>query len=325
MPVLLEPAALVWRIATWVRRRTANPHRSGIPVMCIGNPTAGGAGKTPTAIAIGHMLLELGERPVFLTRGYGGRIAGPHLVDIARDGADDVGDEALLLARVAPAVVCGDRGAGARFIEEMDASVIVMDDGFHNPGIVKDFSVLVVDRSTGIGNGEVIPAGPLRDGLRSQFKRAQALLLVGQGSEGDKVEERALHEGIPVLEARFQATVDTDWIRNRPVIAFAGIGHPAKFFRDLDTAGARLERTFAFPDHHRFEDKDVRRLLSEADSLKADLVTTEKDWVRMERQTGAMFDALRKRTRPWPVQLAFSDSGKIQTLVRQALELRRAY
>lgn len=323
MPAILEPAALVWRAATWLRRKVANPYTSSLPVICIGNPTAGGAGKTPTALAIARILEAMGERPAFLTRGYGGSIAGPYLVDTARDGAGDVGDEALLLARRAPTVVCGDRAAGARFMEGLNASVIVMDDGFHNPGLVKDLSILVIDRATGIGNGQVIPAGPLREGLAAQLDRAQAVLFIGEGAAGEAVAAQAHRRGLALLEAKLEPAGETGWLKDRPIVAFAGIGHPEKFFRALEAAGARLERKLAFPDHHRFTEKDAKALLAAADNGKAQLLTTEKDRVRLDGETGAMFEMLRKRAKPWPVRLAFNDEKEIEALVIQALSKRR--
>lgn len=323
MPVLLEPAALIWRGATWLRRKFARSYRSGLPVICVGNPTAGGAGKTPTAIALAELLREMGERPAILTRGHGGRIAGPHLVDPSADTAEETGDEPLLLARAAPAVICADRAKGARFIEGLDASVIVMDDGFHNPGLAKDVSILVIDRARGVGNGQVIPAGPLREALPAQLDRAQAMLLVGQGGAGEEAATAARRRGIPVWEASLEPAGDTGWIERRAIVAFAGIGDPDRFFRDLESAGARLERSFAFPDHHPFTQKDSTALLAAADAAGAELVTTEKDLARLQGRSDAAFEALRNRARAWPVKLEFRDRKSVEAVVRKALSGRR--
>lgn len=323
MPVLLEPMALLWRLATWLRWHLAKPYRSPLPVICIGSLTAGGAGKTPTAIAIAEILKSEGERPVFLTRGYGGKTKGPHRVDPVRDGVRQVGDEALLLARSAPAIVCADRVRGARFAVGPEASVIVMDDGFQNPHLAKDLSILVVDRASGVGNGLVIPAGPLRASIASQLARAQAILLLGEGGAGDEIAARARVHSMPVFSAALRPSGKTLWLKGKPVVAFAGIGDPKKFFRTLEQAGARLAKAFAFPDHHDFTEKDAQRLLHAAAEAKAALVTTEKDHVRLGAPSAA-FQTLRSKAYPLPVTLAFSEPDGVKRLVRETLAARRA-
>src|SRR5205807_10410450 len=210
--------------------------RAGAPVVCVGNLTVGGAGKTPTALALARMLAAAGERPMFLTRGYGGALAGPLLVNPARHRAREVGDEPLLLARTAPTLVARDRIKGAGIAG--GASVIVMDDGFHNPSLAKDFSVLVVDARRGIGNGRVIPAGPLRAPVDAQLSRAHALVMVGRSEPDCAIAEMARERDIPVLRASLRA--DAAFIATlavRRVLAFAGIGDPQKVFATLTEAG----------------------------------------------------------------------------------------
>src|SRR5947209_14330597 len=247
---LLAPlAALYGAVAQW--RLGRGGERAGAPVVCVGNLTVGGAGKTPTALALARMLAAAGERPMFLTRGYGGALAGPLLVDPARHRAREVGDEPLLLARTAPTIVARDRVKGAGIAG--DASVIVMDDGFHNPSLVKDFSVLVVDARRGIGNGRVIPAGPLRAPLDAQLTRAHALVVVGTSSRAAAVAAAARARDIPVLQARLRP--DAAFIAGlggARVLAFAGIGDPEKFFATLADAGVALAARRSFPDHHRY-------------------------------------------------------------------------
>jgi len=198
---LLAPLAAIYG-AVAQARLGGRGRRAGAPVVCIGNLTVGGAGKTPTALAVARMLAAAGERPVFLSRGYGGTLAGPVRVDPARHGAHDVGDEPLLLARTAPTIVARDRVKGAAIAA--GASVIVMDDGFHNPSLAKDFSVLVVDARRGIGNGRVIPAGPLRAPLDAQLTRAHALVVIGTSSRALNIAAKARARSIPVFAARFQ-------------------------------------------------------------------------------------------------------------------------
>jgi tetraacyldisaccharide 4'-kinase len=291
--------------------------------VCIGNPTAGGDGKTPAAIALAERLKVHGERPVFLTRGHGGRLAGPHRVDAEHDTAAEVGDEALLLARTAPTVVSADRAAGARFAESLAASVIVMDDGFQNPHLAKDLSILVVDRAAGLGNGRLVPAGPLRASVASQLARAQALVIVGSSGPGDAVAARARKQELPVFEAVVEPAGETDWLADRAVVAFAGIARPEKFFRTLEETGARLAETFTFPDHHSFSEKDAAPLLAAAQGTRATLVTTEKDHARLPR-TDASRAALRREARPLPVTLALRDEKGVDALLKRALEARRA-
>ena len=232
------------------------PYRSRLPVICIGNFTAGGGGKTPTAIAVAKVLKEAGERPCFLTRGYGGKTQGPVLVAKGQSAAE-VGDETLLLAVHAPAVVAADRAAGARLIEGTDATVIVMDDGFQNPQLAKDFSLIVVDAATGLGNGLVMPAGPLRAPLDKQTPRADALLLIGEGGKTAPLAKSFEAANKPVLKARMTPRGDARWLGILPVIGFAGIANPKKFYATLSQSGARLTGTRSFPDHHPYTERQA--------------------------------------------------------------------
>lgn len=319
---LLEPIALMWRLVDRVRWATANPYKSRLPVICIGNFTAGGAGKTPTALAIAKLLTSAGEKPVFLTRGYGGSLSGPHLVDAATDTSRDVGDEALLLAQAAPAIVSADRANGARLAESLGCSVIVMDDGFQNPTLAKDFSLVVVDRARGLGNGSIIPAGPMRASLASQLARADAILLVGEGNAGDSVAASARQRQLPVFTASLAPAGKTDWLRNKSFVAFTGIAHADKFFDTLEQVGATLEQRIEFPDHHEFSDGDATRLLAAADQARSPLVTTQKDWVRLEHK-GGVFKTLCEKTRALPVAMTFQETAKLMTLVKEALARQR--
>ncbi|MEA2873951.1 MAG: tetraacyldisaccharide 4-kinase, partial [Hyphomicrobiales bacterium] len=219
---LLSPFAAVY--GSIAARRLAQPGaRAAVPVICVGNPTVGGAGKTPAALAIARLLIAEGEKPMFLTRGYGGRLAGPVMVDPAHT-AIQVGDEPLLLARVAPTVVAEERVSGARLATASGASVIVMDDGFQNPSLIKDLSLLVVD-SRGIGNGRVIPAGPLRAPLEPQLDCASALLIVGETDPA--IEAAARARGLPVFHGKLEPAPDAvAALRARKVLAFAGLGGP---------------------------------------------------------------------------------------------------
>src|SRR5215510_13935647 len=238
---LLAPAAAIYS-AVAASRLKRDGYRAGVPVLCVGNPTVGGAGKTPTALQVARMLAAAGERPVFLSRGYGGRQSGPQLVDPERDRAADVGDEPLLLAREAPTVVAHDRVAGARTAVAAGASVIVMDDGFQNPSLAKDFSVLVVDGRRGIGNARVIPAGPLRAPLAAQLARAHALVVVGTTSVPvTELIAATDARNRPLFRARLVPVRDTiAALAGKRVLAFAGIGDPEKLFATLREAGVAV-------------------------------------------------------------------------------------
>jgi tetraacyldisaccharide 4'-kinase len=299
---LLQPLGLL--VGALTLRRMAQPGvKAALPVICIGNPTVGGAGKTPAARLVAERLAAAGHHPAILTRGYGGSLAGPVLVDPAVHGPGDVGDEPLLHARHAMTVVARDRPAGARLAAESGATIIVMDDGFQNPSLVKDLSILVVDGATGLGNGRVLPAGPLRAPWASQLKRAHALLVIGDGGEGDRLAAAASAMGRTVLRAHLEPdAAATAWLQGRDVLAFCGIGRPTKFVETLGRAGARNAVLRPFPDHHRYTPADAARLLDEAKRTGLPLVTTEKDAAKLKG--GAALEALAAAATVIPVSLA---------------------
>jgi tetraacyldisaccharide 4'-kinase len=298
------------------------PYRSRLPVICIGNFTAGGGGKTPTAIAVAALLAELGAKPAFLTRGYGGKSEGPVLVSKGQSAAE-VGDEPLLLAAAAPTMVSADRAAGAKAIEATEAGAIVMDDGFQNPSLGKDLSLVVVDAASGIGNGLVMPAGPLRAPLEAQLTRADALIVIGDGGRANSLVDTFEAKGKPVLKARMVPRQDKRWLSVLPVIGFAGIANPKKFYRTLAEHGARVSETRSFPDHHPYTERQASHLLNWAREWNCMLVTTEKDWVRLPEDDGSARAELRHRSRPFPVAVEFADPEAVKLLVEGALAKRR--
>lgn len=320
----LTPVATLYSHLAERRAQRLPVYSSHLPVICIGNFTVGGSGKTPTAIAVAELLKMAGERPAFLTRGYGGKTLGPKRVTPEMDAAD-VGDEPLLLAQHAPTVVAADRQQGARVTETLDASVIVMDDGFQNPSLTKDLSLVVLDAKSGIGNGLVMPAGPLRAPLEPQIDKADALIVIGEGAKGAAIAERFTAAGKLVLKARFQPTQDTRWLSVLPAIAFAGIAQPKKFFDTLGQAGARIEETRSFPDHHRYTEKQAQQLLNDAQSKSCMLVTTEKDWVRLPEDRDTPQGELKFRSRPLPVAIKIGDEAALGDLVTSALAKKRGH
>jgi len=321
MPALLSPVAALYGRTAASRLAQAPEYQSRLPVICIGNFTSGGGGKTPTAIAIAGLLKTMGKSPAFLTRGYGG--SAKDVVAVAGHDAAEGGDEPLLLAEVAPTFVSADRAAGAKAIEQTEADVIVMDDGFQNPGLAKDLVLIVADGASGLGNGRVIPAGPLRAPLAAQMPRADALLVIGEGKKGDALVKRFEAAGKQALRATITPDCDPRWLTVLPAIGFAGIARPSKFFATLKSNGARLVASHGFGDHHRFTEKEAKRLLDEAETKKAMLVTTEKDWARLTDEDDDEEDSaiaeLKKRSRPFPIVIKFEDEDAVKVLLKDAL------
>ena len=329
---LLAPLSHIYGRIAARRLKFARPYTSLIPVICVGNFTAGGTGKTPLTLLLAEMLKSMGERPALLTRGYGGAIRGPHLVDPTKDSALRTGDEALLLARTAPTIVSRDRVVGARFIEVLSTTptVIIMDDGMQNPSLAKMLRIAVVDARRGVGNAQVIPSGPLRAPLVDQLELADAILINGGPTQRDQA-PAATDELIsffrkhrfrrPILTAGIVQRTDLKALQGRPVLAFAGIGYPERFFDTLRIAGIDVVEAVPFKDHHFFDAGDAERLLFRADALNAHLVTTDKDHVRLlsyEDQRGE----LAARTTPFQIEMVLPEADRtvLDALVRRAIE-----
>ncbi len=301
----------------------ARGRQAGVPVICLGNLTAGGAGKTPAALIVVQLLHAAHERPFFLSRGYGGRLSGPLRVNPALHHAIDVGDEPILLARLAPTVVARDRVAGAAFARSAGASVIVMDDGFQNPSLAKDLSLVLVDGRRGIGNGRVIPAGPLRAPLDVQLDRAQALIVVGAPEGAAPVIKRAERRGIPLFHGRLEpdrAVVQA--IGRRKVLAFAGIADPEKFFTTLTAAGIEIASRAGFPDHHRFSSAEALDLIGQAQANNLMLLTTEKDLARLAGEPE--LQRLAAHAAALPVRLVIEEQDRLTDMVLAAVAKSRA-
>lgn len=313
---LLSP--LGWLYGTLTLRRMRRPGISvGIPVICVGNFVAGGAGKTPTAIALTEMLAARGEKPFVLMRGYGGRLAGPVAVDPSSHSAADIGDEALLMAGRVPTVVAHDRPAGAALAKALGASVIVMDDGLQNPSLAKALRLAMVDGASGVGNGLCLPAGPLRAPLAGQCEATDVVIVIGDGEAGAAVAAEASAAGLPVLSARLAPDPDVAAaLAGQAVIAVSGIGRPEKFAATLRQTGATILAERAFGDHHAYTPGDVAELIADATRLGGRIATTEKDMTKL----GPLWPATeRDRLLVLPVTLAFDDPAAIERLVERAL------
>jgi len=308
---LLAPAAACYG-AIAARRMVRRGVRVGVPVLCVGNFTHGGAGKTPTVIMLVSMLQAAGEKPFCLSRGYGGSLAGPKRVEVHRDGAALVGDEALLLARLAPTITARDRAAGAQAAAAAGASVIIMDDGLQNGSLAKDFTLAVVDGRRGIGNGKVFPAGPLRAPLAAQLERTDALLLVGDGAAASDV--IAAVSGLPVFHGRLLPDAGAiAGLKARKVLAFAGIGDVEKFFATAAAAGIAIAERRPFPDHHRYTAEEAAELIMRAEHDGLALLTTEKDRARMTGEP--LLAALAARAHVLPVTMVVEEADELRALV----------
>jgi tetraacyldisaccharide 4'-kinase len=312
---LLAPVAACYG-AVAARRMARTGARAGVPVLCVGNFTLGGAGKTPSVITIAKMLTQAGERVFCLSRGYGGSFAGPKLVDGRADSAALVGDEALLLAQAAPTIVARNRVAGAALARAKGASVVVMDDGLQNGTIAKDFTIGVIDGRRGIGNGKVFPAGPLRAPLFPQLAATDALLIAGDGAGADAVVAQA--RGLPVLHGRLvpdAAAVSA--LKPRKALAFAGIGDPQKFFATAAEAGIVLAARKGFPDHHRYSAQEAAELVNDAEKNGLTLLTTTKDRARMSGDPALA--ALAARAQVLPVTMEVREADELRRLVTEKL------
>lgn len=272
--LILTPLSWIFGATVAWRSRFSRPYRSRAKVVCVGNLTVGGTGKTPVASEFGHRLAERGARVAFLSRGYGGTVRGPAFVN-SGDDATRVGEEPLLLSAVAPVIVARDRAAGAKLADKNGFDIIVMDDGYQNFSLAKDMSVIIVDAAIGFGNGRILPAGPLRESARRGLRRADAIILMGAGSPPELVDAVS-----PVIRGGIVATGNEDWAQKR-VVAFAGIGRPQKFFATLKSLGAQVLEAHSYADHFVYSRSEIDRLKMRAREVTATLVTTEKDFARI--------------------------------------------
>jgi tetraacyldisaccharide 4'-kinase len=306
---ILGPVACLYAKIAVAQRALTIPKSVSIPVICIGNLVAGGSGKTPTAISLLSLLKEnrVFLSPAFLTRGYGGKIQGPERVD---EGHEAImwGDEALLLARHAPTYVCANRYLGGVLAQNQGADAVILDDGFQNPSLLKDISLVVIDGMMGFGNRKTIPAGPLREPLGEGLARADAFILIGEDTTGV---QGILPADKPVFTAQLKPKTETGLPNKGPYIAFCGIGFPDKFRATLENSGIEIVAFHTYADHHPYTAADMTRLVEEALEKKARLLTTEKDFARLpDFPKKSLIDFL-------PVEITFDDPPTLLDFIKK--------
>ena len=311
----LTPISAIYEFCYTIDQNIHSQHRANIPVFCIGNITAGGTGKTPTALAFMETVKKhgLAKSPHFLIRGYGGAEDGPLLADPKTQTAWDIGDEALILAQHAPTIVSGDRAAGVQLAEELGADMVVMDDGLQNPGIYKDLRFVVINGEMGFGNQKLMPAGPLRQPLQKGFETADGFILIGKDERGIV---KTLPSNKPLLKASLKPGENFTAGKDQKYLAFAGLGYPQKFFNFLtNTLELNVAETISYSDHHPYEDKDLQQLHEKAQKLGVRLITTEKDFLRLPKIDGINVLTV-------PIEMHWDDENALVELLNKSLKER---
>jgi tetraacyldisaccharide 4'-kinase len=316
----LSPLSTLYGLAAARRMASAKRVHADLPVLCIGNFTVGGTGKTPVAIAMANSARRMKLKPGFLSRGHGGSFSQAHIVDAHHDSARHVGDEPLLLAEHAPVAVTANRIAGAKLLQERGCDFLIMDDGFQSARIHIDYALLVVDARYGIGNGHIIPGGPLRAPLVDQLRFADAVLKMGEGFAADQTVRKASRAGKPIFEAAVRPR-DGEHLAGRRFLAFAGIGHPEKFFTTVAKAGGIVAAKRSFPDHHFYSRDDLDELAAAARAEGLELVTTTKDAARLRH--GATPEAFLQMLAVLEIETVFEVGQVPERIIGATLEAWR--
>lgn len=308
--IALTPLTWLYEAGRKIRNSGIKTEKANIPVLCVGNIVSGGSGKTPAVSALRELLRanNLSKTPFILSRGYGGTLPGPVLVDHDTHRFSEVGDEPLLLAKKGQVIISRNRPEGAKIAERCGADLILMDDGFQNPSLRKNLSFLVIDGPGGLGNGKLLPAGPLREPLNEALERTDAIILIG---EDQRSITNKIPAHIPVFGASIKPRLIPDSQKN--YIAFAGLGRPEKFKKTLEDCGLKLAAFHAFADHHPYTEGEMQKLLQEANLKKAVLITTEKDWVRIPEIRRSQIQTLQ-------ITLEWNEPESLSEFLGKALE-----
>lgn len=314
----LVPVSAIYGKVAGRRMKNAVRASAPVPVICVGNFTVGGAGKTPTAIALARAARQMGHRPGFLSRGYGGSLDVTTVVEPGHHRADAVGDEALLLAAEAVTVISRRRVDGATRLAEEGADMIIMDDGFQSARLHLDFALVVIDTRRGIGNGHLVPGGPVRAPIAEQMRQLSAILKVGDGNAADALVRQAARAGKPVYVSAVSPRPVPE-IAGRNVLAYAGIADPEKFYRTVRHVGGLIAQTRSFPDHHYFSDDEIQSLMADAERDGLILVTTAKDTARLQGHHGPAAELL-ERSKVVEIDMVFDDPRAAVTIIQTAFD-----
>ena len=285
---LFYPLSLIFRLGTKIRNITSKNKKSSLPTICIGNIVVGGAGKTPVSLKIGKVLIKAGYNPHFITKGYAGIIKKNTLVE-PWHSPKSVGDESLLLSEIAPTWIGIDRNISIELADKKGGDCIIMDDGFQNPTIHKDFSIIVINSSQEFGNKRVMPSGPLRESIKRGLSRTNLVIIIGKLTDYLK---NTIPDHIPVINADFKINNENKIFKSQKITAFAGIAYPRKFFDSLKAQGATIVKEIIYPDHHIFSENDILGLAEIANKTKSILVSTQKDFVRIPKSYRSLVNTL---------------------------------
>lgn len=288
LSTLLYPFSLIFRLGTKVRNLTSRTSHSILPTICIGNIVVGGAGKTPVSLKIGKMLIKSGYSPNFISKGYAGIIKDSTLVQ-SWHSPKSVGDESLLLSEIAPTWIGTNRNASIKLAYNNNCDCVIMDDGFQNPTIHKDFSIIVINSSQEFGNKKVMPSGPLRESIKRGLSRTNLIIVIGKVTE---YLNNTIPDHIPIISAKFNIINENKIFRGQKITAFAGIAYPEKFFNSLREQGAKIVKEITYPDHHIFDENDLLNLVEIANKTKSILVSTQKDFVRVPKTYRSLVNTL---------------------------------
>tara|TARA_Y100000590_G_C15710929_1_gene1010256 strand:- start:188 stop:1183 length:996 start_codon:yes stop_codon:yes gene_type:complete len=303
------PLSLIFRLGTKIRNLISHTQKSSLPIICVGNIVIGGAGKTPVSLKIGKLLIESGYNPHFISKGYAGMIKSNTLVE-SWHSPKSVGDESLLLSQIAPTWIGINRNESIKLAKEKGCNCIIMDDGFQNPTIHKDFSIVVINASQEFGNKRVIPSGPLRESIKRGLSRTNLIIVIGKVT---KFLKETIPDHIPIIQANFIINNETKIFKGQKITAFAGIAYPEKFFNSLREQGAKITKEITYPDHHIFDENDLLSLAEIANKTQSILVSTQKDYVRIPKSYRSLINTLEGK-------IVFENEDLIKEILTNVIE-----